>query len=140
MNMPFGALGEAVAVPGREGGERRLLLVSPAFGGLLSIVKEDDDVPLFCGSEDCEISAVPVEGACADPASLSRSLSLLKGERGRPILVVRFIERFLSGVGESGWPNIPLRSLVWSGRGDNATEARSMLGACAHSKPALIAL
>lgn len=92
------------AVPGRVGGESKLLFVfSPDCGGFASMVNEDDDVALFWGSDDCDISAGPAVEGCIVPDSLSSSLSLLKGDRGNPILVVRLTERFLSGVGESGW-------------------------------------
>lgn len=87
-----------------------MLFVSVGGGKLLSIVNEEDEVPLFCGNDDWDNSAGPVDGECVEAASLSRSLSLLKGERGSPIRAVRRIERFLPGVGESGCPNVPLRS------------------------------
>lgn len=48
----LGTLAEVVAVPGLEGGESKLLFVSPGGGTWLSIVKEDEEVPLFCGSDD----------------------------------------------------------------------------------------
>jgi len=47
MNIPLGAFGEVVAVPGLEGGESKLLFVSPDGCGWLSIVKEEDEVALF---------------------------------------------------------------------------------------------
>lgn len=95
-----------------------------------SMVKDDEDGCRLCGSDPCDKSAGPVEGARIEPASLSSSFSLLKGDRGSPMRVVRRIERFLSGVGESGASvAIPFLSCVWSGRGENATDARSMLGA-----------
>lgn len=40
-----------------DGGDSRLLLVSPECGGLVSMVKDEDDVALFCGREDCDTPA-----------------------------------------------------------------------------------
>ena len=99
-------------------------------------MKDDDEVARLCGREDCDIPAVR-EG---EPVlSLSKSLSLLKGVRVRPILPY-LEERRRSRLGDSGELDIcaGFSCGMVSGLGEKATEVRSMLGACEQSKPALM--
>lgn len=94
--------------------------------GLLKTVNEEDEVVerWLRGREDSDRSPPGLL------VSLSRSLSLLKGEIESPILVLRRDDRLLSRVGDSGEEEKgAIRSVAVSGRGEKATDDRSMLGA-----------